>query len=138
MYEIKSRWNIYILAVIHSIFPGFASWEDLILINFQNRFCARSAQPRQKFKSVSLLNIGVGGSVELGEAQQEWVWFYVFSWLFLFSSTAMAAKKNALQCRHCGNSRRVSKRWGSKAGIDFDNTHAWTYTRTDRDRYIYR
>ena len=37
-------------------FPGFACWGDLILSEFQNQFCACSAQPRQTCELVLLFN----------------------------------------------------------------------------------
>ena len=45
-----------IRGAFHYNFPGFACWGDLILSEYQNQFCACSAQPRQKCELGSLFN----------------------------------------------------------------------------------
>ena len=57
--------DIYIYTYTHTYiytnafrnnFPGFACWGDLILSEFQNQFCACSAQPGKKCESGSLFD----------------------------------------------------------------------------------
>ena len=50
------RSNISYTTAFHGKFPRFACWGDLILSQFQNQFCACSAQPRQTCELVLLFN----------------------------------------------------------------------------------
>ena len=48
--------NVSNTTALRDNFPGFACWGDFILIKFQNKFCACSAQPVKKYESGSLFN----------------------------------------------------------------------------------
>ena len=52
-----------LIGAFQNNFYGFACRGDLILSEFQNQFCALSAKPRQKCKSLSLFNIQMPASL---------------------------------------------------------------------------
>ena len=51
--------------MLRNNFPGFACWGDSISSEFQNQFCACSAQPVQKCESGSLFNTKIPAALRV-------------------------------------------------------------------------
>ena len=62
-------WLSYVVMLTNNAlrdnFTGFACWGDLILREFQNQFCACSAQPGQKCEPGSLFNTEMPASLRV-------------------------------------------------------------------------
>ena len=56
----------YHTTALRDNFPRFSCWEDLILREFQDQFCACSARPGQECESLSLLNIEMPTAFSVG------------------------------------------------------------------------
>ena len=58
---------LYIRDELHNNLSGFVCLGDFILSEYENQFCALSAQLRQKFESWSLFNTNITTSLLVGD-----------------------------------------------------------------------
>ena len=55
------------LGAVRDNLSGFAYWGHLILIKFQNKFCACSADPGQKYEPGLMFDTNMSASFQVGD-----------------------------------------------------------------------